>query len=168
FETDSIKFPDSLKHSTLVTKRTVYGGGGIMPDVFVPLDTSGINDMYRVIARSGYVNTFGLDYLDKNRKQMEKDYPDFATFKKNFECDKRFMEDFFEYVKKENNDFSYTSDEYKYCKDLLHSRLKASFARDLWGSSEFYQIYNDTNEILQKAIEVLEKNTYEKMNLATN
>ena len=168
FETDSIKFPDSLKHNTLVTKRTVYGGGGIMPDVFVPLDTAGINDMYRVIARSGYVNTFGLDYLDKNRKQMEKKYPDFATFKKNFECDKRFMEDFFKYVKKENKDFTYTSDEYKYCEDLLHSRLKASFARDLWSSSEFYQIYNDNNEILQKAIEVLEKNIYDKMNLATN
>lgn len=163
---DSIKFPDSLKHSTLLTKRTVYGGGGIMPDVFVPLDTTGFNDMYRILARGGYINSFGLQYLDKNRKEIEKKYPTFQEYKANFKTDKSFMNEFFDYVKKENPDFEYSEKEYKYCKQLLDSRLKATIAQDIWGASEFFQIYNDNNEILQKAIEVLEKNTYDKMNLA--
>ncbi len=163
---DSIKFPDSLKHSTLLTKRTVYGGGGIMPDVFVPLDTTGINEMYRVIARGGYVNSFALNYLDRNRRKMEKDFPNFDVFKRDFQSDKRLMDEFFAYVKKENVDFKFDQEEYAYCQNLLHTRIKATFAQDLWGTSEFFQIYNIHNEILQKAIEVLEKNTYDTMNLA--
>ncbi len=165
---DSIKFPDSLKHSTLLTKRTVYGGGGIMPDIFVPLDTNGFNDLYRVLARGGYINSFGLQYLDKNRKKLEKEYPDFQAYKANFKTDKKFINEFFDFVKKESPDFEYSEKEYKYCKQLLDSRLKATIAQDIWGASEFYQIYNENNEILQKAIEVLEKNTYDKMNLASN
>lgn len=164
---DSIKFPDSLKHNTLLTKRTVYGGGGIMPDVFVPLDTNGFNDMYRQLARGGYINQFGLAFLDKNRDKLEKQYPDFKMYLDNFKTDKSFMKEFFAYVSKENPDFVYTEKEYKYCKHLLDSRLKATIAQDMWGSSEFYQIYNENNEILQKAIEVLEKKEYDKMNLAT-
>ena len=163
---DSIKFPDSLKHNTLLTKRTVYGGGGIMPDVFVPLDTTGINEMYRIIARGGYINSFMLSYLDRNRKKLEKEYPNFETFKKDFKADKKFMDDFFGYVKKENTEFSYDQESYAYCQELLQSRIKATLAQDLWGTSEFFQIYNINNEILQKAIEVLEKNTYDQMNLA--
>lgn len=165
-DAEKIEFPDSLKHNTLITKRTVYGGGGIMPDVFVPLDTTGFNEMYRTLARGGYINSFGLQYLDKNRKALELKFPDFETFKSGFVCDKTFMKEFFDYVDKENSEFKYTDKEYKVCKYLLDLRLKAVLAQDLWGISEFYQIYNDANEILQKAIDVLEKNTYDKMNLA--
>lgn len=167
-DAEKINFPDSLKHSTLITKRTVYGGGGIMPDVFVPLDTNGFNDMYKILARGGYINSFGLQYLDKNRKKMESKYPSFQSFKTDFTCDKSFMKDFFDYVKSENPEFEYSDKEYKVCKQLLDLRLKATLAQDMWGTSEFYQIYNENNEILQKAIEVLEKNTYDNMKLAIN
>jgi carboxyl-terminal processing protease len=163
---DSIKFPDSLKHTTLLTNRTVYSGGGIMPDVFVPLDTTGINDMFRVLARSGYFNSFALTYLNSNRKKMTKSYPDFASFKNNFQCDKKLVDEFFEYVKKENSEFKYDGKEYEVAQKLIDTRLKATFAQDLWGYSEFYEIYNINNEILQKAIEVLRTNDYDKMNLA--
>ncbi len=67
---DSIRFPDSLKFKTLVTKRTVYGGGGIMPDIFVPADTSNYSDYYRSLVRRGIVNSFTLEYSDKNRKRL--------------------------------------------------------------------------------------------------
>ncbi len=165
---DSIKFPDSLKRNTLVTGRTVYSGGGIMPDVFVPYDTSGVNDMYRILSRGGYINSFGLTYLNENRKKIEKQYPDFQTFKVKFEADKNIMDEFFKYVKAENPEFTYTSEEYDFCKDMLHMRVKAGLAQDMWGISEFYQIYNETDEILLKAIKVLEDNSYNQMNLSEN
>jgi carboxyl-terminal processing protease len=163
---DSISFPDSLKHNTLLTNRTVYSGGGIMPDVFVPLDTTGINEMYRVLARGGYFNSFALTYINSNRKKLNKSYSDFKTFKSDFSCDDKLMKDFFDYVKKENKNFEYKEDQYKEAKGLIDSRLKATFAQDLWGYSEFYEIYNENNEILQKAIEVLQSKDYDKMNLS--
>lgn len=163
---DSISFPDSLKHNTLLTKRTVYSGGGIMPDVFVPIDTSGINDMFRTIARGGYFNSFALTYLNTNRKKLTKTYPAFSAFKMNFICDEKLMKEFFDFVKKENKDFIYKEEEYKVAKRLIDNRLKATIAQDMWGYSEFYEIFNENNEILQRAIEVLESKDYDKMNLA--
>tara|TARA_R110000737_G_scaffold161270_2_gene189172 strand:+ start:19766 stop:21370 length:1605 start_codon:yes stop_codon:yes gene_type:complete len=163
---DSISFPDSLKHNTLLTNRTVYSGGGIMPDVFVPLDTAGINEMFRVIARGGYFNSFALTYLNSNRKKLNKSYPDFKSFKNDFICDSRLMTEFFDFVKKENKDFEYDDAQYKEAQRLIDSRLKATFAQDMWGYSEFYEIYNENNEILQRAIEVLQSKDYDKMNLA--
>ena len=67
---DSIHFPDSLRFKTLVNKRTVYGGGGIMPDLFVPADTSNYSEYYRSLVRRGIVNSFTLEYSDKNRKDL--------------------------------------------------------------------------------------------------
>lgn len=163
---DSIKFPDSLKHTTLLTNRTVYSGGGIMPDVFVPLDTAGMNEMFKIVARGGYFSSFALTYLNANRKKMTKNYPDFGTFKSSFVCDKKLMTEFFDFVAKENKDFNYSETDYQESKKLIDSRLKATFAQDMFGYSEFYEIYNENNEILQKAIEVLQSNTYDKMNLA--
>jgi carboxyl-terminal processing protease len=163
---DSIKLPDSLKHTTLVTKRVVYSGGGIMPDIFVPLDTTGITDLYRVIARGGYFNSFVLTYLQQNRKKIEKEYPDFEKFKANFEINSSLEKEFINYISKENKDFKMNNEELAISKRLIDSRLKATFAQDLWGTSEFYQIYNENNEILQKAIKVLTENQYDQMKLA--
>ena len=163
---DSIKLPDSLKHSTLVTKRTVYSGGGIMPDVFVPLDTTEISDLYRTIARSGHFNSFTLTYLQQNRKKMEKEYPDFQTFKNNFQITKSLEMEFFNFISKENKEFKMDEEQFQQSKRIIYSRLKANFAQDLWGTSEFYQVYNENNEILQKALAILKGNEYDKMNLA--
>ncbi len=163
---DSIKFPDSLKYTTKLSKRTVYGGGGIMPDVFVPLDTNEITDFYSDLIRSGYVNAFSLDYVDKNREDILAKYAEFPEFKENFEMDKKFMDEFFEYVANENEDWEMNKEEYEESKHLLQLRLKAKIAQDLWGYNEFFQIYNETNEILQKAIEVIESESYDQAGLS--
>lgn len=163
---DSIHFPDSLKHNTLLTNRTVFSGGGIMPDVFVPIDTSGITDVYRTMARGGYFSTFTLTYLTKNRKQLERKYKTFEEFRDNFKVEDGLEDAFIEFVQKENKDFVLDEKQYQESRQLITSRLKATLAQDLWGYSEFYQIYNINNEILQKALEILENNQYEKMNLA--
>ena len=163
---DSIHLVDSIKHETLVTKRTVYNGGGIMPDIFVPLDTSEITDYFRDVIQGGHVNSFALTYTNENREQLFKKYPSFAQYKKDFNCDQKFMDDFFAYVKKEDAKLEFNKDEYKISEKLIKLRLKSLLAQDLWGYNEFFEIYNDSNEALQKAVQVLQKNEYEKMNLA--
>jgi carboxyl-terminal processing protease len=80
---DSIKMPDSLKFKTLVKGRTVFGGGGIMPDFFVPLDTMGGSDYFTDLLRGGFLNTFSYDYTNENRKKLEKMYPEFSDFNEN-------------------------------------------------------------------------------------
>ncbi len=162
---DSIHLPDSLKHFTLITKRTVYNGGGIMPDIFVPLDTTEITDYFRDIVQGGHINSFSLTYVNDNRDEILRAYPTFQEFKSKFNNDAKFMKEFFEYVKKEDAKLDFNEFEYKISEKLIKLRLKAYLAQDLWGYNEFYEIYNDSNEILMKAIEVLQKKEYEKINL---
>lgn len=162
---DSIKLPDSLKHQTLVTKRTVYSGGGIMPDIFVPLDTTEFTDYFRDLISGGHVNAFILEYVDKNRESMLSAYPKFADFKKNFVIDQKFMDDFFAYVAKEDPELKFNAEQYGISEKLIKLRFKANIAQDIWGYNEFYQIYNDSDEILQRAIQAIETKEYEKMNL---
>jgi carboxyl-terminal processing protease len=162
---DSIHLADSLKTKTLVTKRTVYNGGGIMPDIFVPLDTSSISEYFRSLIRGGHFNTFTLTYVNENRAEMFKSYPTFSQFNSSFNCDQQFMDAFFAYVKKEQPTLEFNKDEYLVSEKLIKLRLKSILAQDLWGYTEFYQIYNETNEALQKAVQVLQTKEYDKMNL---
>ncbi len=164
---DSIKFPDSLKFNTLLMKREVYGGGGVMPDVFVPLDTTGVTDYFKKLVQKGHTTQFVLDYLEKNRDVLLSEYPSFSDFKQRFTADKKFMDAFFDYVKKEDKELEFNQDEYALSESLLKLRLKAVLAQDIWGYNEFYQIYNDSNEILQRAIEVIKTEDYKKL-LAEN
>lgn len=163
---DSIQFPDSLKLSTLLKKRTVYSGGGIMPDYFVPLDTSETSPYFSSIVRGGHVNRYSLTYVNENRASIQKKYPKFADFKTNFEIDKAFMDGFFAYLAVEDPKLEFNEKEYATSEKLLKLQFKAMLAQDIWGYSEFYQIYNDSNEILQKAIEIIESKEYDKANLS--
>jgi carboxyl-terminal processing protease len=99
---DSIHFPDSLKYYTLVNKRTVYGGGGIMPDYFVPLDTTRYTDMHRALVASGVVSKFVMNYIDKNRSGLRNQYKDFATYKSQFYVSDAMLKDLLELFKKED------------------------------------------------------------------
>jgi len=162
---DSIHLPDSLKHQTLVTKRTVYNGGGIMPDIFVPLDTAEITDYFRNVIQGGHVNSFSLTYTNENRDKLLKTYPTFTFYKEKFNCDQKFMDEFFAYVKKEDSKLEFKKEQYKTSEKLIKIRLKSLLAQNLWGYNEFFEIYNDTNEALQKAVNVLQSNEYDKMNL---
>lgn len=163
---DSIKFNDSLKFQTKVAKRTVYGGGGIMPDVFVPLDTTHVSELYKTIVRYGVFNPFALTYVEKNRDKIMSTYGNFEAFKSNFVVDKVLIDEFFTYVKKENKDFEFKEDQYKISEKSIKLRLKAMIAQDLWGTSEYFQIANAENDILQKAIATIESAEYDKFGLA--
>jgi carboxyl-terminal processing protease len=165
---DSIKFPDSLKHYTLLKKRTVYGGGGVMPDIFVPLDTSDITDYFGDLIQNGHINGFALEFIDKNREQLAINYPSFQAYKKGFLTDKKFMDSFFEYVSKEDKELKFNEEQYKISEKLLKLRLKATIAQDLWGVNEFYQIYNETSEIVNRAMQALATDEYKNAKLVND
>lgn len=166
YHADSIHLPDSLKFKTLIQQRTVYSGGGIMPDIFVPVDTLEITESYRALMRSGTLNSFTLTYVDKNRAALAKKYTSFENFKKNFVVDATYMSDYLSYAKTENAELELVEDELKISDELLKTRMKASLAQNIWGISEFYEINNLDNEILQRAIQVLQSDEYSKAGLA--
>jgi len=162
---DSIKMPDSLKFKTLKTKRLVYGGGGIMPDFFVSLDTSETSDYFSKLVQGGHLNTYPFQYVNENRANLKKQYVLFDEFNKNFQMDEAFMSQFFEYVKKEDSKLEFNEKEYQTSKNLIKLRLKANLAQDLWGTKELFQVYNDSNEILLRAIQILKGKEYESVKL---
>jgi carboxyl-terminal processing protease len=165
FHIDSIKIPDSLKFQTLIKKRTVFGGGGIIPDVFVPLDTSGTSEYWSRLLRKGIINQFSLNYVDQNRDELLSTFPDFQTFKKNFEIES-VVKEMIAYGEKEG--IEYNEEAYQKAKQAIDLRLKASIAQNIWDFASFYEIINDLNDSLQKTIETLNDGTYDKMKLASN
>jgi len=159
---DSIHFPDSLRFQTLNLKRTVYGGGGIMPDIFVPLDTTRYTDFHRKIVAKGVVNKVCVQYIDKNRAELKKKYTSFDKFKKEYEVDEAFLNQLITEVGKEK--IKIDSAQYALSKPLIKLQLKALVARDLWEMNEYYQIMDADNESLQKAVEILQTpGSYEKI-----
>lgn len=163
FSMDSIHFSDSLKYFTNA-KRTVYGGGGIMPDVFVPLDTNMFTTYYRDLLRKGILNEFALTYVDRNRKQLTSKYADMFSFKRDFITDEKFMNEFFAFAERKEvkkNDVDYARSEV-----LLKTQLKALLARDLWSTKAYVYVINDINDIYQKAIESIKDNTFDKLKIA--
>lgn len=164
---DSIKMIDSLRHETLVNKRTVYGGGGIMPDYFVALDTTEVTDLFSELIRNGDLNDYCLEFVNKERDALLAKYPDFKSFHSGFNVDDKFMKSFFEYVEKENEEFEMNKEIYATSENLLKLRIKAKIAQDIWGYEEFFQIYNESNEILKRAIEVIESDEYKKAGISS-
>lgn len=159
---DSIDFPDSLKFLT-PNKRVVYGGGGIMPDVFIPIDTTLNSEYNRNLIRRGVYNEFTLSYLDKNRKKLLKQYPYFKDFKNGFELTDEIKEEFFSYGEKKNVE---RDDEgYKKSQLLIDTQLKALLARNLYNTSAYFEIINLLNDSYIEALNVIQSDRFEKAKL---
>jgi carboxyl-terminal processing protease len=150
---DSTHFPDSLKYETKLSKRTVFGGGGIMPDIFVPIDTLQYTDYYRSLIRQGILNQFVLLYVDKNRKKIQNRYDTFEAFRDEFIVTEELIGELTEYAIKE--DLSASQDEIRQSTAKVSILLKAYVARDIWSTNEFYQIINIDDENYMKALEIL-------------
>ena len=151
YSADSIHFADSLKYKTLRKQRLVYGGGGIMPDYFVPLDTTLYTPFYRQLAARSYIINANLKYVDAHRKALKQQYPDFATFLARYEVPQSLLDDIRKTAEK---DKVKPKDEAEWKKSLpqLRLQLKALVARDLWDMSQYFQVVNEANPIVQKAI----------------
>lgn len=157
---DSIHFPDSLKNSTKKLKRTVYGGGGIMPDYFVPIDTTQYTDYHRNLVAKGVVLKTITKYIENNRKELKEKYKKFDAFSSKFEIDDQMLADLRAAADKEKIEFK--EEQYAKSLPLIKTQLKALIARDLWDMNEYFQVMNTTNSSVQQALKVLDEGIYEK------
>jgi carboxyl-terminal processing protease len=151
---DSIHFVDSLKYETLREHRTVYGGGGIMPDYYVPLDTTVYTRYHRELAAKSIVIQSNLRYVDNHRKELHKRWQDFDDFKQNFEVPQSLVDEVLAEGTKQKIE---PKDDAELEKTLpyLRLQLKALIARDLWDMSEYFSVFNERSEIVKKALEVM-------------
>ena len=158
---DSIHFPDSLKYQTKKLARTVYGGGGIMPDFFVPIDTTQYTDYHRNLVAKGVVIKTTMKFIEKNRKELQNKYKKFETFNDKFEISDEVLANMRSLADQEKIKF----DEKQYQKSLplIKTQLKALIARDLWDMNEYFQIMNTTNNSVLQALKVLNEGAYEKV-----
>jgi carboxyl-terminal processing protease len=151
--TDSINFPDSLKFKTLELQRVVYGGGGIMPDYFVPIDTSSNSVYYRNLFSRGIFNQFILKYEDKNRNQLSSKYSSFSKFEKDFIVTDDIIGQLISFAESEGLKFD--NDSFEKGREMIKHLIKSYIARDLWTTSEFYRIYNQKDPIFLKSVEIM-------------
>jgi carboxyl-terminal processing protease len=156
---DSINLPDSLKFYT-PNKRLVFGGGGIMPDIFIPLDTTKLNDYHTDLLRKGTMNKFSFDYVNKNRQALLKTYPKVDDFKKNFKLDKKIFDDLIATAEKDS--IKRNEKQLDVARSLIETEIRSLIARDLYNNEAFYEVYNETNPSYQKALEVLRDNSFFK------
>ncbi len=151
---DMSVFPDSLKYLTLISQRPVYGGGGIMPDFFVPIDTSYITSYYNRLINKGILNIFILNYLDNNRDELYSSYPTFEVYMDKFRVRNALLDDLIDSAAAAGLPFQ--EKDFEMSREYISLLLKAYLARDLWSTSEFYQIINTSVPSVLKATEVLE------------
>ena len=160
YTADSIHFPDSLKYYTS-KKRVVYGGGGIMPDIFIPIDTTETSIYYSSLVRKGILNQFSLQYVDDHRKKLKEQYTNLDYYVKNYVVEEEVFNQLVEYaikdgVKKDDKGIE-TS------KNLIKRDLKGLIARNIWDTGAYIQIFMQTDNAYIKAIEAInDSNTFKK------
>lgn len=146
---DSIQFPDSLKFYTPEGK-VVYGGGGIMPDIFVPLDTNGISPYLYELRYNGIIREFALTFADQQRDALTEKYENALNFKSNFNVSNDLFNNLIKFAEESN--IPRNLKEIKTSKELIHRSLKASISKNLWNNFGYYVIINDYDQTVQKAI----------------
>ncbi len=152
FHADSIHFPDSLKYQTNAG-RNVYGGGGVMSDIFIPLDTIRYSKLYSSLIRKGVINGYVNEYLDDNRKKLSRNYSDFNEFLVGFEISD---DDFNEFLgKAKAEEIEFTDDEIAPNSDFIKAQLKALIARNLYEAGDYFEVIVPLDAEIIKALEVI-------------
>ncbi len=161
---DSIKFPDSLKYYTH-NKRLVYGGGGIMPDMFVPIDTSFISKYYTDVFRKNLLNDYTMQYIDANRKDLLKKFPDIVAFMNGFKNDGEMLNDFVAYAAK--NEIPADDDGLKASGKQITLILKALLARNLYNINAYFEVIGKDDDDLNQAVKIINDDTlFRKLTLS--
>ena len=148
---DSIHCPDSLKYTTH-GGRTVYGGGGIMPDIFIPWDSTRYNQLYSDLIRKGIFNSFVNDYLDANRQKLKRKYPDFKDFNNNFKVSDEEFDDFISRAKEKTE---INQEQLEPNVDYLKLQLKALIARNLFNTNDYFEVLWPEDKDIKKALETI-------------
>ncbi len=153
---DSIHFPDSLRYTTRKKGRTVYGGGGIMPDYFVPLDTTRYTKYYRELSVKGLIVSASLRYLDDNHKRLARQWKDFNDFRDHFAI----PDEVIQHLTDEGDSLGiHPADEEEASETArqLSLTLKALAARDIWDMSEYFAIGYQHDPLVLKAVELIDQ-----------
>ena len=151
---DSAEVDSTQMFKTLRSGRTVYGGGGITPDIVVPMDTSGYSKYWSSLIRRGIVNDFVIDYMDRNRTDLSARYPGPDRFVDEYVVGQDVLDALVRAGETEGIAFDET--EFERSKKDIALQLKALVAQKLWGTNEFYRVFNTEDTEFAKALEVLE------------
>ena len=162
-DASAIDFPDSLKYETLKNKRTVYGGGGIMPDIFVPLDTTITSGYLTDLIRKGVFNEFSLDYLNGKREELKAQYKTSENFLSQYEISPELLETFIQ--KANEKEIEFIEEDYIISEGRIKLILKALIARGAFDNSAYHMVMNSEDNTFNKALECLEDGTMKKMKL---
>ncbi len=165
FDSTKLKIVDTTKYYTN-SKRIVYGGGGITPDIFVGLDTTWSSRFYGKLVRSGSFNQFLLEYVNNNRAFLEKKYPNIEFFIKNFNVDTLFLANFYAFAKAKKVEPDSTENFNKSI-PTIQNQLKGLLAQNLWNGSAYYQITNEQNPIYLRALESFTDGSFQKYGIDT-
>lgn len=158
---DSIKYIDSLKVSTLKSGRTIYGGGGISPDKFVPLDTTEFSKYYRSLVAKGVLNAYAIQYVDKNRKAIKKQFKDDDLFVAGFDVTPEMLQVLYDMGSKEGVEFN--AEEAEISTPLFKMILKGLIGRDIYDNATYFKIYNLHDPIFKKSLEIIKGNEYDEL-----
>lgn len=158
---DSIHFPDSLICKTKRLERTVYGGGGIMPDYFIPIDTTLYTDYHRQLVAKGVILKTTMRYIEQNRAKLLREYKQFDRYNANFEVGDDILNSLLQIA--DNEKIAFDKEQYTRALNLVKPQLKALIARDLWDMSEYFQVINTTNESVVRALEILNSAEYDQI-----
>ena len=150
---DSIHFPDSLKYNTLVSKRTVYGGGGIMPDVFIPIDSTRNTDYHLQLARMGVMRKMAMSYLDRNRIELNEKYSDIHIFKDKFEVTDDILKELIQMGDEDKIEFN--EEQFEKSKNYISLQLKALIAQNLFDTNDYFHVINDISDSYMKALQII-------------
>ena len=150
---DSIHFADSLRYSTLHSGRTVYGGGGIMPDLFVPVDTSFYSDYYRDLIAKGVLATYSVNYVDAHRKQILKQYPTEDSFVSDFRVSDELLDGLVKEGEKEGVPFN--EEQFAISREYISTVLKGLIGTDLYSRSLYYRVINPLNPIFVEGLRLI-------------
>ena len=148
---DSITLPDSLQFETLNSQRTVYGGGGIYPDIFIPNDTAGASYYLTTLYYAGAFNHYAIKYLDTKRGS----FTNMAKFVRGFKVSATMFESFIAYATTlgvEEIPFDIVSS-----RGVIKNRIKAEIARHVWQEDGYYSVYLSDDLDVQKALSEFRK-----------
>ncbi len=151
---DSVKHNDTLQFFTINNKRVIYGGGGIIPDIFIELDTLQFPQFYKEFIQSGKVNDFVHLFVDKNRMFFKKSFPEFENFDEKYSVDMKNIEELIVYLY-DGGDENLDKVDVLYNNDFAILHIKALIAYDLYGRNEYYHVYNEKDKAILKAVEIL-------------
>jgi carboxyl-terminal processing protease len=161
YHADSIHFPDSLKYKT-DGGRTVYGGGGIMPDLFIPVDTAYNSKLYTNLVRKGALNRFTTDYSLKHRDAIKAQYGDFSNFNKAFTVSQDLVDDLKAAAKEAKVEWN--DEQFARSEKYILMQMKALIARNVWETQQYYEVMSSVDPSIQKALEVINsEKTYKNL-----